>query len=125
MNRTAICRRDFLTPDSRYFAEWVQKGHFVRPKEAPREGASPGALIVDHANPEARQCFKDILRNGLKSGVDGFKLDRGQGYPYRTAAGPRSGKGAPGEMIVPTGRDPLEMHNHHGYLMVKTFAEVL
>ena len=123
--RVLVWGCDFLTPDSRYFSEGLKNGYFVRPKEAPKEGADPGAMIVDFANPQAREWFKNILRNALRLGVDGFKLDRGQGYPYPTAAGPRAGGSSPREMVVPSGRDSLEMHNYHGYLMVKTFAEAL
>ncbi|RPJ58331.1 MAG: glycoside hydrolase family 31 protein [Acidobacteria bacterium] len=123
--RVLVWGCDFLTPDSRYYGEGLKNEFFVRPKEVPKDAANPGIMIVDFANPQAREWFKNILKNALKLGVDGFKLDRGQGYPYPTAAGPRRGGSAPPEMVVPSGRDVLEMHNYHGYLMVKTYAEAL
>jgi hypothetical protein len=57
--------------------------------------------------PEAR----DRIRELHDLGVDGVKLDRGQSYPLN--------------VTPPSGRDPRAMHNHHGYLMVKTYAEAL
>jgi alpha-D-xyloside xylohydrolase len=123
--RVLVWGCDFLTPDSRYFAEGLKNGYFVRPKVPAKEVPDQSPLLVDFANPLAREWFKNIVKNALRLGVDGIKLDRGQGYPYPTAAGPRGGGGAPREMFVPSGRDPSEMHNYHGYLMVKTFAEAL
>ncbi len=108
--RLLVWACDFLTKDSRYLQEGIEKGYLItRPGNRPT--TSDGQYLVDFANPQARQWWKDIVRNALRLGVDGIKLDRGQSYPT--------------DVVPPSGRDPKEMHNYHGYLMVKTYAEVL
>ncbi|MCF7803321.1 MAG: hypothetical protein K9N46_11590 [Candidatus Marinimicrobia bacterium] len=101
---------DFLTPDSRYFEEGKENNYFaaVNKHESNR---SLDQYIVDFAQPEAQKWFKDIIKNALEMGVDGIKLDRGQTYPK--------------DATPPSGRDPMEMHNYHAYLIVKTYAEAL
>ncbi|MDZ7373678.1 MAG: hypothetical protein ONB23_06875 [candidate division KSB1 bacterium] len=107
--RLLVWACDFLTSDSRYLKEGLDKGYLItRPGGRP---AQDGQYLVDFANPEAREWWKGIVRNALRLGVDGIKLDRGQSYPI--------------DVVPPSGRDPKEMHNYHAYLMVKTYAEAL
>jgi len=109
--RVLVWACDFLTPESKYFREGMKKGYFILNEDEVKAGKLKGHVIVDFANPDAREWFKKIIKNAFDYGIDGIKLDRGQSYPL--------------DIVPPSGRDPLEMHNYHAYLMVKTFAEVL
>ena len=102
---------DFLTEDSKYFEEAQQKDYFVGGFGPQNEQNDLGRYLIDFANPEAREWFKDMIKDALKMGVDGIKLDRGQNYPLT--------------VTPPSGRAPQAMHNYHSYLMVKTYAEAL
>jgi len=102
---------DFLTSDSKYYQEGVKNNYFVGGFGPQNRQTDTDRHIVDLANPEAREWFKNIIKNALRMGVDGIKLDRGQNYPLN--------------VTPPSGRDPRAMHNYHAYLMVKTFAEAL
>ena len=109
--RLLVWACDFLTPDSRYYQEGMEKGYFINSEGDVDEDQRRNFRYIDFAKPEAREWFKDIIKNALKLGVDGFKLDRGQSYPE--SASP------------PSGRNAIEMHNYHAALMVKTFAEAV
>jgi len=100
-----------VTEDSLYFQEGREKGYFIGGYGAPKPYPGPPRHMVDFANPEAREWFKDIIKNVLDKNIDGIKLDRGTRYPE--------------DVISPSGRDPIEMHNYYPYLMVRTFAEAL
>jgi alpha-D-xyloside xylohydrolase len=109
--RVLVWGCDFLTEDSQYFQEGLQNDYYVGGFGPENEQRDIGRYLVDFANPAAREWFKGIIRNALDLGVDGVKLDRGQNYPLN--------------VTPPSGRDPRAMHNYHGYLMVKTYAEAL
>ena len=109
--RVLVWGCDFLTPDSKYYREGMKNGYFILSEGDVNEGKLRGRAIIDFANPAAREWFKNIVKNALNAGVDGFKLDRGQSYPL--------------DIMPPSGRDPLEMHNYHAYMMNKTFAEAI
>ncbi len=104
---------DFLTRDSKYYKEGKKDHYFVGGFGVHNEGVDNGLQrhLIDFANPAAREWFKGIIKNVLKMGVDGIKLDRGQNYPVN--------------VTPPSGRDPKAMHNYHAYLMDKTYAEAL
>lgn len=108
--RVIVWGCDFLTQDSRYLQEALEK-NYIAATDSSDDPNGVHQFIVDFAQPDAREWFKDKIENVLRMGVDGIKLDRGQTYP--TDATP------------PSGRDPMEMHNYHAYLMVKTYAEAL
>lgn len=104
---------DFLTKDSKYFEEGLINHYFVngygKSNDVPE--LYKKHFYIDFANPEAREWFKGIIKNVIKMGVDGFKVDRGQLYPVH--------------ITPPSGRDPKAMHNYHAYLMIKTYAKAL
>jgi len=104
---------DFLTKDSKYYKEGKKNHYFVGGFGVHNEGVQNGLQrhIIDFANPAARKWFEGIIKNALKLGVDGIKLDRGQNYPVN--------------VTPPSGRDPKAMHNYHAYLMDKTYAKAL
>ncbi len=101
---------DFLREESRYYEEGLEKGYYVGGFGTYNKGEED-RHIVDLANPEAREWFKGIIKNALKTGVDGYKIDRGQRYPIN--------------VTPPSGRDPKAMHNYHAHLLVKVYAEAL
>ncbi|MGC9347603.1 MAG: alpha-xylosidase [Anaerolineae bacterium] len=70
-----------------------------------------GMAIVDFTNPEAREWYRDKLRELLDMGVDCFKTDFGERIPV--------------DVVYFDGSDPVKMHNYYSYLYNRTVFEVL
>jgi len=100
--RVMVWACDYMKPDSRDYAEAEARGYLLSPG---------GKSVFDFANPEAREWWKARIKRVLDLGIDGIKLDRGQSVPA--------------DAIYANGLTGAEMHNYHGYLMVRTYWEAL
>ncbi|MGI6333950.1 MAG: alpha-xylosidase [Saccharofermentanales bacterium] len=70
-----------------------------------------GMALVDFTNPEAREWYKDKLRELVDMGVDSFKTDFGERVPT--------------DVEYYDGSDPMKMHNFYSYLFQQAVFEVL
>lgn len=100
--RVMVWACDYMTPDSRDYEEAIARGFLL---------GTGGKSVFDFSNPEASEWWKSRVKRVLDLGIDGIKLDRGQSVPA--------------DAVYPNGLTGGEMHNYHGYLMVKTYWEAL
>jgi alpha-glucosidase (family GH31 glycosyl hydrolase) len=105
------------------FAEGAANGYFLKYKNGkfftandlfPNRKSRPkhDIYFVDFSNPAAASWWKDQLKQMLRMGFDGFKLDRSD--ELLTAST---------EVIYFNGRSAYEMYNEYATLYAKTFWE--
>jgi alpha-D-xyloside xylohydrolase len=96
------------------YQECKEKGYFIKNQAGEVwqwDLWQAGQGIIDFTNPEARQWYKDRLKELIELGVDSFKTDFGERIPE--------------DAVYYDGSDPKKMHNYYTYLYNETVFELL
>lgn len=112
----------YIGQKAKVFDECFENGYFVKGKDNlpwQWDRWQAGMGLVDFTNPEAKEWYKDKLRELVAMGVDSFKTDFGERIPvpsryYETDV-----------IEYFDASSPEEMHNYYTYLYNQAVFEVL
>jgi len=104
----------YIAEKANAFDEAAEKGYLIKNLDGTTwqwDLWQAGMGIVDFTHPEAREWYKDKLRELLDMGVDAFKTDFGERIPT--------------DVKYYDGSDPMKMHNYYTYLYNELVFELL
>jgi alpha-D-xyloside xylohydrolase len=105
---TCLWINPYLPAGTAIFDEAAKSGYLLKTPsgDVATIGSKPGAGMVDFSNPQARQWWKDHLKQLLNDGAAVFKPDYGDAVPEDT--------------VFHNGKTGREMHNRYLFLFAET-----